>query len=283
MATVKRLMRVSDNKLNAGSVAKWAAALALSSSLIGGSLLTAGCFKTNAVTRPVSIAQVDPPTTRVLTPNLYAVFDDKSRSVKSARMSPIQEQDLTALINILRQTGGDLAFGLIGESSDRPLLRLRIPAPPALPVRTKVQNPFERAEQDSLFQEQMKKYEEEQQRWETEINRRIAVFMDAVRPRLQQPARENATDIYSALERAELFLNEPGAVWPGQTHSFIILNSDGADTTKRKPVEIRSGARLLLINGSGSVGTLGSLNPLRFESKQAAFDFITAKELGRSR
>ncbi|HMF55912.1 MAG TPA: hypothetical protein VK619_06110, partial [Pyrinomonadaceae bacterium] len=76
---------------------------------------------------------------------------------------------------------------------------------------------------------------------------------------------------------------EPGAVWPGQTHSFIILNSDGADTTKRKPVEIRSGARLLLINGSGSVGTLGSLNPLRFESKQAAFDFITAKELGRSR
>src|SRR5205085_8455322 len=214
---------------------------------------------------------------------LYAVFDDKSRSVKSARMSPIQEQDLTALINILRQTGGELAFGLIGESSDRPLVRLRIPVPPTPPVRTVVQNPFERAEQDSLFQEQMRKYEEERQSWEADVNQRIAVFIAAVKPRLQQPARENATDIVSALERAELFLSEPGAVWPGQTHSFIILNSDGADTTKRKPVEIRSGARLLLINGSGNLGTLGLLNPLRFESKQAAFDFLSVTELGRSR
>lgn len=214
MATGKGLMRISDNKLTARSAAKSATALALSSLLLGGSPLTAGCFKTNGVTQPVSVVQVNPPTTdqsqKVLTPNLYAVFDDKSRSVKSARMPPLQEQDLTALVNILRQTTGELAFGIIGESSDRPLLRLRIPVPPAPPVRTEVQNPFERAEQDSLFQEQMRKYEEERQRWEADVNQRIAVFMDAVRPRLQQPARESATDIYSALERAELFLNEPG-------------------------------------------------------------------------
>ena len=39
----------------------------------------------------------------------------------------------------------------------------------------------------------------------------------------------------------------------------------------------------LLVNGSNSTGVLGSLHPLRFESKQAALDFIAATELGRDK
>jgi hypothetical protein len=107
--------------------------------------------------------------------------------------------------------------------------------------------------------------------------------MEAARPRLQEPAKDKTTDISSALDRAELFLNEPGAVWPTETHRLIILNSDGIATTNRQPVEIKSGARLLLINGSGSLGTLEPLHPLRFESKQAALAYIAATELGRNR
>lgn len=218
-----------------------------------------------------------------LVPGLYAVFDDKSRSVKSARIAPLQEQDMMALINVLRQTGGELSFGLIGESRMRPLLRLRIPVPPQLPVKRVSQNAFERAELDSAFQEEMEGYEAKRKRWETEVNERIASFKEAARPRLRERAKDKATDISSALARAELFLNEPGAVWPAETYRYIILNSDGIATTNRKPVEIKSGARLLLINGSGSLGTLASLRPLRFESKEAAFDFIAATELGRNK
>lgn len=128
----------------------------------------------------------------------------------------------------------------------------------------------------------MRNYETKRQSWEAEVNQRITAFMKAVRPRLQEPAKDKVTDICSALDRAELFLNEPGAIWPAETHRYVILNSDGIDTVKRKPVEIKSGARLLLINGSGSLGTLASLDPLCFESKQAAFDFIVATELGRN-
>jgi hypothetical protein len=278
----RKLMRDSNNKLPAKSIA----ALITSSILFGVPLLSTGCgsssgtFMPDQGTRAESVEVSWSPS--YLAPGLYSVFDDKSRSVKSARIVPLHEQDLLALINVLRQTGGELSFGLIGESSDRPLLRLRIPLPPTHPAMREAQNPFERAEQDSAFQEEMKNYETKHQRWEAEVNQRINAFMEAVRPRLQEPARDKVTDISSALDRAELFLNEPGAVWPAETHRYIILNSDGIDTAKRKPVEIKSGARLLLINGSGSLGTLASLHPLRFESKQAAFDFIAATELGRS-
>jgi hypothetical protein len=273
----------SNNKLSATS----AAVIIACALLICISLLSAGCgwssgtslSEQSAQTVPVEASQ----SKRVLAPGLYSVFDDKSRSVKSARIAPLQEQDLRALINVLRQTGGELSFGLIGESSNRPLLRLRIPVPPAPPVKREAHNAFERAEQDSAFQEELESYEAKCKQLEMEVNQRIAAFMEAARPRLQEPAKDKATDIASALARAELFLNEPGEVWPAETHRLIILNSDGIATTNRNPVEIKSGARLLLINGSGSLGTLEPLHPLRFESKQAALDYIAAIELGRNK
>lgn len=263
---------------------KSAVALLIGSLLIGSALLSSGCATPVVSTQtppPVAIETSRDKSSHV--PALYAVFDDKSGSVKSARIAPIQEQDLMSIIDILRQTGGELSFGLIGESSDRPLLRLRISVPPPLPPKKDSQNAFERAEQDSTFQEEMENYQAKRQQWEADVNQRINAFMEAVRPRLQEPAREKATDINSALARAELFLNEPDSVWPAETakHKFIILNSDGISTVKRQPVEIKSHARLLLINGSGSEGTIAALQPLRFESIQSAIAFIAATELGR--
>lgn len=176
-------------------------------------LLNAGCGKSPGQSLPEQPAQTATVEAgrheAALAPGLYAVFDDKSLSVRSARIAPLQEQDLLALINTLRQIGGELAFGLIGESSTRPLLRLRIPVPPMQPVSRLAQNPFERAEQDAAFQEEMKSYEAKRQDWEAEVNRRVQAFMQAARPRLPEPAKGKATDIASALLRAELFLNEP--------------------------------------------------------------------------
>ena len=259
--------------------------LTIGSVLLGGVLLTPGCGPVHDGTQPQGEAQVvvaaAPQPAEAPAPGLYAVFEDKSRSVQTARVAPLQEQDLLTLIDVLRQTGGELSFGLIGEARDRPLVRLRIPQPPARPVERTVQNPFERADEDAKFQAELAQYETLQQRWETETGERINAFLSAVRPRLQEPAHDNVTDVYAALSRAELFLNEPAAVWPRATHRYIILNSDGIATAGRKSVELKSGARLLVINGGGSVGSLAPLNPLRFESKQSAFDFIAATELGR--
>ena len=276
---------MKDSNINLS--AKSAPAIIARALLICVLLLSAACSSLSGTSVSEQSTQTVPveatQSKRVPAPALYSVFDDKSRSVKSARIAPLQEQDLMALINILRRTGGELSFGLIGESSDRPLLRLRIPVPPAPPVKREVPNAFERAEQESVFQEEMESYEAKHQQWEMEANPRIDAFMQAARPRLQEPAKDKATDISSALARAELFLNEPGAVWPAETRRLIILNSDGIATTNLKPVEIKSGARLLLINGSGSLGMLEPLHPLRFESKQAALDYIAATEPGRNK
>ena len=268
------------------SSAKTATAIIACALIICVALFSAGCGASPGsplLDPSAKTVSVETRKSHRLAPGLYSVFDDKSGSVKSARLAPFQEQDLMALINVLRQTGGELSFGLIGESSNRPLLRLRIPVPPAPPVKRITQNAFERAEEDSAFQVEMENYEAKRKQWETDVNQRVAAFMEAARPRLQEPAKHKATDISSALARAELFLNEPGAAWPAETHRLIILNSDGIATTNRKPVEIKSGARLLLINGSGSLGTLEPLHPLRFESKQAAIDYVAATELGSNR
>lgn len=278
-------MRISSNRQMATSLMTSLAGVPL----LCAALLSSGCDATRSTSRQgrhdqvVSVETVKAQAATV--PGLYAVFDDKSRSVKSARIAPLEEQDLQALINILRQTGGELAFGLIGEASDRPLLRLHITVPPARPVMREVENAFEHAEEESAFQDAMSDYEAKRQSWEAEVNRRAEAFVQAARTRLQEPARDHITDIPSALARAETFLSEPDAVWPtgGKTHAYIILNSDGISTVNRKPVEIKSGARLLLINGSGSTGTIAQLKPLSFESKQAALDFIVATELGRNR
>ena len=76
------------------------------------------------------------------------------------------------------------------------------------------------------------------------------------------------------MSRAELFLNEP--VWPAETQRYIVLNSDGKDTTHEPPAVIKSGAVILLANGNGDLGTLGAQQPapLRFESLGAALEFV---------
>lgn len=260
------------------------AGLALAAAL----LLSTGCYRSGGTT---SI----PPNTRIesavdsqeegnaLVPTLYAVFDDKSGSVTSARITPLREQDLLALVENLRLTGGELAFGLIGESTDRPLLRLRVPVPPSRPTKREVRNAFERAEQDALFQEQLEKYEADVRRWKAEVDQRVDVFINAVRPRLEEKATAKRSPINSALTRAELYLNEPVSTWPKAPHRYIVLNSDAIDTTKSAPATIKSGATLVIVNGSGSLGVLEPLNPLRFESVQAALDHIKAMEIGRNK
>jgi hypothetical protein len=146
-----------------------------------------------------------------------------------------------------------------------------------------VQNAFERAEHEALFQEELEKYESVLKQWKADVDRSVSSFMDAARPRLREKASAKRSPINSALTRSELFLNEPAAAWPIAPHRYIILNSDAIDTTKSARVTVKSGATLVLVNGSGSLGVLDSLNPLRFESMQAALDHITATEIGRSK
>jgi hypothetical protein len=164
--------------------------------LVGILLLAAGCVK-----EPVSPAESQPQqsatardstsspqaqaesstikTKATLRFGRYVVFDDKSGSVSNARISPLKEQDILTLIDILRLSGGELAFSLINEASDRPLLRLRIVAPPTAPVRLEVGNPFEQAEEEAKYQEKMEAHQKRLRLWQADAGKGVSEFFSA--------------------------------------------------------------------------------------------------------
>jgi hypothetical protein len=129
----------------------------------------------------------------------------------NARSTPVQESDLVELIATLRTRGGALAYGLIGESTALPLVRLRISAPPQKPAEPTDKNPFARAEKASSYAEKLKQYESKYQEWDKEANRRMEAFLEVVRQRITGLRKDRTSPVYEALGRAELFLSEPGA------------------------------------------------------------------------
>jgi hypothetical protein len=194
----------------------------------------------------------------------------------------LREEQLRELLATLRKTTGELALGFIGEANDQPLLRVRITAPPSPPVRPNVQNVFERADKETAFSERMKHYENERQLWESSVDARINAFLTTARQRLSSPTTGRVSGIYAALDQAELFLSEQGS-WTSTARRYIALHSDGIDTTHHARVGIKSGAKLLLVNGSSSLGVFAATipTPLRFESLDAAIDFMNTEETRR--
>lgn len=215
---------------------------------------------------------------KIMSPVRIAVFQDKSRSVNETRTIQLTEEDFLFLIGILRITSGELAFGIVDDKSSRPLLRLRIEAAPPRPVEEVVSNVFERAESDAAYQQELTKYEAKLKEWRDETDANAKAFIAKLKPLLEEKAGAGRTNVYEAIARINLFAGESEASWPVPTHRYAVVNSDCIDTVHSKPVKISDQVKLVLINGAGSTGVLESAHPLRFESVQAALDFIRANE-----
>lgn len=213
-------------------------------------------------------------------PIKIVVFQDKTGSANTTRTEQLTEQDFASPISLLRCNGGELAVGIVDDVSNTSLVRLRIEPPPTPPVALQVSNVFERAQQDSAFQQRWNDYNEAFNKWRAETDSRAGAFLSQISKVLQQKSNARKTNVWSAISRADLFLNEPDATWPRPPRRYAVFNSDGVDTARSKPIAIKSGAQLIIVNGIGSTGVFQSLNPERFESVQAAFQFISAKEMG---
>jgi len=208
-----------------------------------------------------------------------AILLDKTGSANVTRTQQPEPKDFDPLIDLLLKTGGELGVGVIRDQGNRSLLRLRIEVPPAKPTELPPErNPFKEAERRARYQSQIADYEKQYQQWFTKVGELRKVFMGALVTLTSQKADAPNTDLYSAVERAELFLCEPDITWPCPTHRYLVLVSDGQDNVQKKPIVVRSGAKVIVANGSGSLGALTHLNPEQFESLEAAFRFIVAKE-----
>lgn len=200
---------------------------------------------------------------------------DKSGSANSTRTAQPSVEDIQPIIDKTREVGGEFAVGLISDDSNRPLIRLRIDPPPVEPVKPNdVGDADQIATEYDKYNKDQKVYEKQAKAWEQETEKRINKFVSEIEPILRLKANARRSDVLNALNRVDLYLGEKDPVFSTNIRKVIILNSDAQDNVKAKLNTLNSGARLIVVNGIGSVGSLKALNPELFESLKSAVNHI---------
>lgn len=261
------------------SVIKWTGLVIVASVTGLTVLVSSGCEETT-VGLPSEIHALATPTAlSVEMPLALATMFDQTASANSTRTEQPNLPELMPLIERIKRSGGELAMGLIRDRSNRPLLRLRIEPPPIAPNRpSNGGNTYEVARRLDQYDADYREFQYKYDIWQQTANERIKVFVEALRALLAQPANARRTDLFNALARADLFLSEASLGFGTTTRplKMILLVSDGKDNVGAKIPAMRSNARIIVVNGVGSLGSLERLNPppLQFESFEAAVRFI---------
>jgi hypothetical protein len=151
-------------------------------------------------------------------------------------------------------------------------------SPPQPSEPSEKENPFEALKRQLEYKQKLAEYEEKHRAWQAKVDQQVLKFKDDITSLLNQKADANNTDVWSAVLRADLFLNESDAAWRQPTHRYLVLITDGLHNTKSTPLPMKSGAKVLMVNGAASLGSLERLNPQRFEAIASAFQFIGATE-----
>jgi hypothetical protein len=211
-----------------------------------------------------------------------AVVLDQTGSRTWTRTPEVKLKDLSILIELLCGRGGEIGFGLVRADSNRSLVRLRIDQPPIEPQPPSDRgNAFVLLEQRARHEGQLVTYERLRAGWDQISQSRIDTFLSSIEPLLDSEVLASASDVWGAVRRMDLFLAEDDAAWGGTASRWALLVTDGKDNVGQPVASLSSGARLVVVNGSGSTGELARLNPVPFESLDAAVRYLIAQEESR--
>lgn len=207
------------------------------------------------------------PSASPVTPVRVCAIQDRSDSTRWTRTATLQSEQLRKMSEIVQQRGGEIGFGLIGEQSDRPLARLSL----LEPRPTEPQKPRNPIKQRS-WEEDRKRYEEALSAYQARVRKKIDGFLEEADRRMQG-AVQMKSDVCGAIRRCDLMLSEP---FSPQAKSFLFLVTDGLHNVRSSacPTKLASEATVLLVNGSGELGVVEQYNPTRFESVDAALNFL---------
>lgn len=217
-------------------------------------------------------------------PLRVALVQDMTGSSEE-NMTPLLSHDqLRSLIALCRTDGGELTVGVIKENSNHVFARLTIERPPAPPVKA-VPTGGNAIALQAARQKAEKAYAAEKAgftlrvaAWEDIIDRREADFLARVQQLLARLPDARRSDVHDAVRRADRFLAEDDAIFGAPSHRYLVAVSDCIDNVRKPAPQLTSGATFIVVNGAGSLGTLGELHPHQFESIDAAVRFIAAKE-----
>lgn len=237
----------------------------------------------------------------IVNPAKIAIAIDFSGSRETSRINQITLDDLSTLIDTISSQGGEIGVIAICADSNFPALRIRIESPPYLdpsgfnlavkPTPPKIEgiSPFKAAELQQEYQQQLAQYQQfeaksekqialhkqDLKRWQEQQKQKLNSFQSELKTLLQKPASCQNTDIWGAITRIDLFLNEDSSIWNLTPNNFAVLITDGEHNTDREPVVMQSEAEILLVNGAGKAGEIGNLNYKAFEAPVAAFEYLT--------
>lgn len=238
-------------------------------------VMAAGCVSAPVASVEAAPAQPKPPVR-------IGVMLDKTLSATWTRVPAVTVANFEPLIRLLGERGGEIAVGLIRDRSNRGLRRFPVSPRPAAPAEPNPhQNPYLLAEARARYEADRRAYEAALAEWQSDLDQRLAAFSKDLRELLALPADACRTDLWDAIRRAELFLNEPQSASRPAPQNWLLLLTDGEDNVGRPIVALRSKARLLVINGSDAVGDLAQLRPVAFESFSAAVAYLVAEEEAR--
>lgn len=203
----------------------------------------------------------------------FVVQQDKSGSGNSMRTPQILA-DLEPIVAFVIRCGGEVAVGLIAESSNSSLVRLYVPQPPTRPNEpSRTGTPFEIGKALENYNLNMAQYDSAIAKHFADAQQRAAAFREQAGHVLATRNDAKRTDIWGALSRCAYFLSEP-VKWKGQPRMAAIVVSDAIDNVGALNVPMPPDAELFLVNGAPSLGSLESLKPTRFESFEAAVRYL---------
>lgn len=216
-------------------------------------------------------------------PVRVAVIQDQTGSVESSLTPQLTADELEPILGLLRSCGGEIRVGEIRGGRASAFAALRVETPP-LPVREPPEwpgNPFLRADAKAAFERERASSDLTYARWSETAEPRIQRFRAALGSRWENDTLATRTDIWSALARAALYLEEPESGFDRPLRKWLLAVTDGEHTAGRvsRPARMPKGATLLLVNGDGRQGVLAELQPLRFEGLPAAVRWIVDESL----
>ncbi len=233
-------------------------------------------------------------------PLAISIINDVTGSAPEHRIQPVTLDQLKPIFDHLKQHGGEVAFISICDDSNRPALRITLdepprqlsasdlinPQPPVSP--DKKGNPLKMTElvreyeakipnyQKDLNQDlqTVEQHKEQIQKGQTESEQKLKQSEEQIKLLLSQTPNCQNTDIWGAVTRTNLFLNEDRSNWTHRPQRYAVFITDGLHNTSHQPVQIESKTEILLVNGSGSVGVFQNLDYKSFESAPAAFRYL---------
>lgn len=240
--------------------------------------LNAACSDDNQ-----SVAEKNIPKTNCQNPVIVGGDFDQTGSMRWSGTAATSVDDLKPLIELIANCGGELGVTFVRSDSAKPIERFRAGEPPP-PLTEPKQKPDE---EDYEFADRMDEYSQKiterneivrQNR--TALQPKIQNYLEMLAPLMARPPK-GSTDLWSGINRLDVFLSEGDDSWQIKPHRYLIVVSDGADTVGKEKRPFKSVTSVIWVNATASEKTMKDFPYQRVENFAAAVREILAKERGQ--